>query len=247
MENFKKKDRNFFLFFEFLGTVILTVAFNMGKQQNATGGQIMATTLFVISLVSWEISSAHFNSAVTLGSFIYTGNYKENLLPFIGILFMQIIGSLTGIFMTWYLSLIDEANDQKETLPRPPILCPMLTVQQPDSLELQSRCNIDGLHIYIFMYEFFGSFCFIFTWIVLRNFKLKGDYANHKLQSFIKAMLVALLYLGCVSIGYKFTNFTLVIEKGVYGLGGFFGMIMNPSIALETLIWSHGQYNWYDE
>ena len=31
MEQFKKKDRNFFLYFEYIGTLGLTVAFNMAK------------------------------------------------------------------------------------------------------------------------------------------------------------------------------------------------------------------------
>ena len=36
MENFKKKNRNFFLLFEFLGTVALTVTFNFADQSLTT-------------------------------------------------------------------------------------------------------------------------------------------------------------------------------------------------------------------
>ena len=167
----------------------------------------MATTLFLMSLQSWEISSAHFNSAVTFGSFIYSGDYKQNLLTFIMIIVVQIFGSMTGIFLTWYFSLINEENNQTVTIPMPPTLCPQLEVISSDSSMTNKRCKIEGLHLYIILYELFSSFCFVFTWIVIRNFKLRADYANKKLESFVKAMLVAVLYLGCASIGYKVTNF----------------------------------------
>lgn len=94
------------------------------------------------------------------------------------------------------------------------------------------------------MYELFGSLCFVFTWIVLRNYKLMTDYANHKLESFIKAMLVGMLYLGCVSVGYKNSAFSMGVAGGQFTLNGFFGMVANPTLALQTLIWSHGSYNY---
>lgn len=113
MEGFNRKDKKFFLFFEFLGTVILTVAFNMAGKQSINGASqptIVASTLFIVSLMSWEISTAHFNSALTLGAFIYAGDLKQNLLPFCGLCAMQVFGSFTGIFITWYLSKVTEED-----------------------------------------------------------------------------------------------------------------------------------------
>lgn len=87
----------------------------------------MALVLFIISLVSWEISCAHFNSAVTIGTYIYSGNFKANSGALIAILVVQILGALTGIFVTWYLSLIVDSGDQKQTTPSPPTLCPQIS------------------------------------------------------------------------------------------------------------------------
>ena len=109
MEGFDRKDKKFFLFFEFLGMVILTISFNMVGQLSFAGGDTLnkmftSLTLFIVSLMSWEISCAHFNTAITIGSYIYEGQLKKNLPPFLGIVTVQILGCLCGIFMTWYLS-----------------------------------------------------------------------------------------------------------------------------------------------
>ena len=131
MEGFNKKDKKFFLFFEFLGTCILTVAFNMAGQGLNFSTAIVASTLFIVSLMSWEISTAHFNSALTLGALIYAGDLKANLLPFCSLLTMQVFGSFTGIFITWYLSKVTETDTTKSTTPEPPILCPPLSLMNP--------------------------------------------------------------------------------------------------------------------
>lgn len=193
----------------------------------------MALVLFIVSLVSWEISCAHFNSAVTIGTFIFSGNFKENSGALTAILVVQVLGALTGIFVTWYLSLIDDTGAQKTTSPSPPTLCPQISSLVIPSLNInQARCRVDGLHAYVLLYELFASLCFVFTWIVLRNYKLMTDYANHKLESFIKAMLVAMLYLGCVSVGYKNSTFSMGVASGQFTLNGFFGVVANPTLAL---------------
>lgn len=90
-------------------------------------------------------------------------------------------------------------------------------------------------------FEMFGSFCFIFTWIVLRNYKLAADYANKKLEAFVKSALVTLLFIGCVSIGYKNVTYSQGIRSGgTFNIAGYFGCIANPTLALQTLIWSAG-------
>merc|ERR1712086_349203 len=111
MEGFEVKDKKFFLFFEFLGTMVLTIAFNMcGLQAQASAGvrsNIISKTIFIISLISWEISSAHFNSAITLGAWICAGDYKKNLTPMFAIIMMQCFGAATATFFTWYFSSVD--------------------------------------------------------------------------------------------------------------------------------------------
>ena len=111
MEGYDVKDKKFFFFFEFLGTMILTVAFNFVDLANVyIRALIIAKVIFIVSFVSWEVSAAHFNPAVTLGSYLFTGNLKENMQPMLGIIAMQVLGILIGIFITWYLSLIQDTT-----------------------------------------------------------------------------------------------------------------------------------------
>ena len=46
--------------------------------------------IFVITFWSWEVSAAHFNTAITIGSFIYNTkalkDLKANILALVGII-----------------------------------------------------------------------------------------------------------------------------------------------------------------
>ena len=49
-----------YLIYEFLGTALITVAYNMAAKN-------YAMVLLVVSIWSWNVSAAHFNMAITLG------------------------------------------------------------------------------------------------------------------------------------------------------------------------------------
>ena len=70
----------------------------------------------------------------------------------------------------------------------------------------------NGLFQYIAMYEFFGSFCFVFGWLVLRNYNLGTKNVNRKLESFIKSILVTALYEASVMIGHQLTDYTVTAD-----------------------------------
>ena len=79
MENFEKRNKNLLLAYELLGTALLTFCFNFtGSNKN------LSTTIFLTSLWCWELSTAHFNLAITIGSFFYNLHQgSKNLFPFI--------------------------------------------------------------------------------------------------------------------------------------------------------------------
>lgn len=73
MENTKKKNTIFFYLHEFLGTAFLCLAYNLGGKiasgDSTKGG--VSPMLFVVSMWSWDLSCAHFNLAVSLGSLVF--------------------------------------------------------------------------------------------------------------------------------------------------------------------------------
>ena len=136
------KQKRYFYAYELIGTSILTLAYNLSS---LSGGQ---PVLLVISLWSWEISCAHFNVAVTLGSLLFHSDLlsfkngketRKNLMQFFLIIVCQFFGSLFGIFLTFAGSKIIwpvEDTDQKSIYPEVPNLCPSV-------IDNQKHCDQD--------------------------------------------------------------------------------------------------------
>jgi len=82
---------------------------------NVSGGN-SGNLLFVLSLICWEVSCAHFNNSISLGTLVFNRqDFKENFTPFAILTFVQFIGSLLGILLT-YLTVNHEysgGNDQE--------------------------------------------------------------------------------------------------------------------------------------
>jgi len=60
------KEKGIFLFYEFVGTAILTIGYNFN-----TFNTVNFEIYFICSLLAWEISSAHFNLGTTLTCLVY--------------------------------------------------------------------------------------------------------------------------------------------------------------------------------
>lgn len=70
-----------FFFYELVGTMFLTWGYNMTKNPG--------TLIFIMSVINWEISCAHFNNAISLGTLVF--NHKDflnNLVPYIILTFV---------------------------------------------------------------------------------------------------------------------------------------------------------------
>lgn len=131
----QSKQKRYFYAYELIGTALITLSYNLSK---VSGAQ---PVLMIISLWSWEISCAHFNAAITLGSLLYHSDQlsfkqskyketKESLMQFMLIIICQCFGALFGIFLTFAGSRITWPEgdfDQKDIYPKPPTLCPSLT------------------------------------------------------------------------------------------------------------------------
>src|ERR1035437_6977197 len=86
------------LFYEFLGTAIVTYAFNLGLQN----GQVRATAYFIAYILAASISGAHFNPATSLAVFLYEKQYANWIFLLIEML-VQLCGSFLGIFVSYLL------------------------------------------------------------------------------------------------------------------------------------------------
>ena len=154
----------------------------------------------MVSLLSWEISSAHFNPIITIASYIFEGNYKKNSGSFMLILLMQLIGAVIVGCLSWILE--------------PPKLCPHVALSSfapsaksaDEPNKIIEDCALKGYETSIIMYELIGSLCLAFSWVVLRNYRISSEYANKKFAAFLKSALVGMIYYGSVSFGFNLTN-----------------------------------------
>jgi len=108
------------MLYEFLGTTILTLAFNIN------GSKIDSSILLIVSWWSWEISTAHFNLAVTLGNLLFKPHTMVSNLPlFLKTAVAQVAGAAFGTLLTYFVST--RSNDellQYVWLPNVEPLCP---------------------------------------------------------------------------------------------------------------------------
>lgn len=86
MDGFQDKSKLQYYLYELIGTAILSMMFNLSEvDASALGDGIIAGVLFLLTFIAWEAGAAHFNMALTLGSFMYsttdTMQLVENLVP----------------------------------------------------------------------------------------------------------------------------------------------------------------------
>lgn len=78
-ESLKDKNKVKFFAYELFGTAMLTWGYNI------SGGQA-GNLIFVLSLICWEVSCAHFNNSISLGTLIFNArsldDFKKNLTPY---------------------------------------------------------------------------------------------------------------------------------------------------------------------
>ena len=94
---------------EFLGTALLTYAFNCGGQSFAIRGY----AYFLSFLLAFRFSGAHFNPALTLAKYFSAKSEAKNCKSFVKRVLLiwvaQILGSFFGIFMV-YILIKDKGN-----------------------------------------------------------------------------------------------------------------------------------------
>ena len=88
---------------------------------------------------------------------------KEKVYISLKIIFVQICGSLFGIFMTFVIQDYNSDGTLAARTPIPPIMCPRFT----NDLCLQKNVGFKA-----FVVELVSSFVLVLTWLYIRDFEL---------------------------------------------------------------------------
>jgi len=189
-DNYNDKNKLRFFAYEFIGTAIVTFGANMG-----------ANLYLIVLWLCWEVSAAHFNMALSLGSLMLSfsdNDWTKHLTNYVFIALVQFLGAMFGTLITFIAiiatytksSYIDAQGktvdyEAKDYSPATPRWCPSQLVTSPDG---GAACGQQGIDWEVFSNEFITSFLFIFVFLIVRNYKLTGD--SSKWHAFGKAFLV---------------------------------------------------------
>jgi len=101
-DNYNDKNKLRFFAYEFIGSAIVTFGANMGSN------------LYLIVLwLCWEVSAAHFNMALSLGSLVLNLNDKEwtkHMTDYIFIAVVQFLGAMCGTLLTFIAVIVTETS-----------------------------------------------------------------------------------------------------------------------------------------
>ena len=150
--------------------------------------------LYIATMVSWEVSAAHFNNALSVGTLFFNHtNFKENIVPYLVLTIVQFVGSLFGLFCT-YITVYKTTNSaySKTTYPVTGIYCPD-DYGQPGNEG--GGCKLRKTNFNVFFMEFCGSFVYIFIWLIIRNYDVKGEL--QKWQTLVKPFFIVAAYELC--------------------------------------------------
>jgi glycerol uptake facilitator-like aquaporin len=96
------------LLFEGMGTMFLTMTFNISQKQGFGGNQVaLLLVLWVLTIFGLKISGAHYNPAVSLAFMLRkdVGKFPRILgFAYIGV---QIAGAFLGALISWFLLVND--------------------------------------------------------------------------------------------------------------------------------------------
>ena len=120
--------------------------------------------------------------------------------------------------MSSYVNNVNE--NSKDQSPGAPTLCPNYTKKEAGTI----RCGNTGLQSQVIFMESIFTFAFVFTWLIVRNYELKGEFA--KIQNLVKPIFVYLAY------GWA------VASQASNSSG-----ICNPMVAIMVSIWERVSYN----
>ena len=212
MKEASNKSKVQYAVYEIVGTFFLCYAFNFSSI-NSPRFMFLPAVLFVITFISWDLSSTNFNLGVTVAYlFTDTKQFKTKLFRALLTILAQFVGLVLAMFMSYLVLLTTEYGDNGPgTTQRQPKLNPAINTIIPglgSTLEKQR----------IFLVEFLSSIIFYTAWIVIRNTKISYLGDEKKIASLFKSFFVALAW------GTSRLFFVTIMGPG----------IVNPTLVIGT-------------
>ena len=124
-----------------------------------------------------------------------------------------------------------------------PTICP--TYRDPND-NTKRNCTADSIGWEVFLGEFLASFIFLFSWLIIRNYDLKGEL--QKAQNLMKPIFVMVAYEGAVQLASAFSrgplNPTLAIDLAIWGKSSYDQLVTDPS-GQKVTYWELNKYGHY--
>lgn len=194
------------LLFEGLGTMFLTLAFNISIKSGFAAQQAtLLLTLWVMTIFGLKISGAHYNPAISLAFMLKkdVGSFPRILaLAYIG---AQIAGAFVGAMVSWFLLVPNVGLEASGNI-----------VPMPHYLEDGKLINYSGSTFASIISEPLGAFFVAFFY--LTQTEEKTTFSKEKA---INCFIIAAAYVGARGM-LSGTENTIS------------GQVLNPAIALGT-------------
>lgn len=209
-----------FLLYEFIGTFLLCVSFNLEREY---WGILLLAMIF-----SWDHSAGHFNTALTFGEFILRSKEAKDVLKGISSLFAIVIVQVLAATIAYALCLVIVNKEQygmaKIYIPAVPTMCP-----NPGNIAAVggNGCLLQYYGWSVFFSEFLGCLYAYGTYYVIRHTELPDG--ERKYMKFFGSICISMIFYGC----------RFMIDANSKGP-------INPTVAYSALIYGRTLYRFKD-
>ena len=233
--------------YELIGTALFVYMIIM-----STGNPIaVPLSLFAMVVLFGDITGGHFNPAVTLGVYVWLGEFSKNFTMALVVIVSQLIGSLLGMGLAILTLASDVDGDYQVPEQYVPILCP----KDPSD---PSKCEQGSYQLTLQLWATQTICTFVFVSVILM---VKGQYTSPSTDGALKAMAVVLTLGGLIQVANHtaasfnpavtagltaFQNYVLVNSDQYlthYMTGYFFGPLLGGLLAG---IFAHSHHGLHD-
>lgn len=174
--------------YELMGSLIYCYAANMISDAPTLGSHGISFVLFLITLVAWEVSSAHFNLGITIANlFCEIDDFRESWFKYFLAIVAQLVGAVLAMMLSRATTVVTEYGDG-----RVPTVNPKGVKVEPE--------NFNGFDVKqnVFGAEFLMSLMYYLTWIMIRksNLQLQSNEMN-RVINLMKPVFVAGSHAAC--------------------------------------------------
>lgn len=205
-----------YLSYELLGTMILSLMCNLTGFERAVLYPVM---LLPVSIWAWNHSCAHFNMAITFGELVFSSQKIAEVFDGLKAFAAIAFAQFIGGLTAILITFLISTITYNATGKTVTPAAPTLCPT--------FGCADETVQFEVFIMELITSFALILSFLIVRYTQVKE--LEQRWMTFIGPLLISLITGACVMISATTAN-----------------SLINPSLALEVLIWSAGAHNQKD-